>query len=180
MFGTGTRAQTSKMAIESKEREKALYGNSSPPPNIYTLRGSIGTQNLSTKGNLPNTKIGTASRFAKEYSDDVPGAGTYKMPDSVGRQVQSRKKNASTIGFGTSTRDNCAKVFISHEHGKAASSSVSPGPVTADLYNGTGRQSLSTKKTAPATGFGTSKVRCLSIMLPHRMSTKRACLSCCP
>jgi hypothetical protein len=146
------------MAIESKEREKALYGISSPPPNIYHLRGSIGTQNLSNKINLPNTKIGTASRFERDLNDDTPGAGTYKLPDSVGRQVQTRKKNAASIGFGTSTRDNCAKVFISNEHGKASANAVSPGPVTANLYNGTGKQHLSTKQTAAATGFGTSKV----------------------
>eukprot|EP00951_Prasinocladus_malaysianus_P038629 scaffold425794_cov39-Prasinocladus_malaysianus.AAC.1 len=86
-----------------------MYGNESPPPNMYSLRGSIGKQNLSTKKNLPNTRIGTAPRFAKESAEDVPGAGTYKAPDSVGRQHQSRKKNSVMTGFGTSTRDNASK-----------------------------------------------------------------------
>jgi len=157
VFGTAERRHTEKQAVESKEHEVALYGKESPPPNCYNLRGSIGKQNLSNKKNLPSTKIGTASRFAKENLEDTPGAGTYKAPDSVGRQAQSRKKNSVITGFGTATRDGASKVFISHEHGKVSGAGNSPGPTTADAYTGTGRQNISTKKTAPASGFGTSK-----------------------
>mmetsp|Transcript_28278 Transcript_28278/g.72720 ORF Transcript_28278/g.72720 Transcript_28278/m.72720 type:complete len:318 (+) Transcript_28278:562-1515(+) len=157
VFGTGTRAGTEKQAVETKEQEVAMYGKESPPPNFYNLRGSIGKQNLSNKKNLPSTKIGTASRFAKDNFEDTPGAGTYKAPDSVGKQAQSRKKNSVMTSFGTATRDGAAKVFISHEHGKVSGSGNSPGPTTAETYVGTGRQTISTKKTAPASGFGTSK-----------------------
>lgn len=158
VFGTSTRDQMQKQAVESKEREQALYGVNSPPPNLYSLRGSIGVQNLSTKSNLPNTRIGTAPRFPRNDADEVPGAGHYKAPDSVGKQYSSRRRNAALPGFGTSTRENCAKVFISHEHGKVAANGVSPGPTTADPYHGVGKQNISTRRTAPASGFGTSKV----------------------
>ncbi len=51
------------------------------------------------------------------------------------------------------------QTFISKEHEKQAYGQGTPGPITANPYSGSGKQSLSTRSTNPKWGFGTGKVR---------------------
>jgi len=51
-----------------------------------------------------------------------------------------------------------AQIFISKDHEKGAFGEWSPGPVTGQVVNSFGKQTMSVKKSNPSWGFGTSKV----------------------
>ncbi|GAX74496.1 hypothetical protein CEUSTIGMA_g1945.t1 [Chlamydomonas eustigma] len=159
VFGSSTRDAAAKVFLD-EELMKVNYGRTSPGPCTYTQPSGHGKQTDSKYTTYPAYKLGTSKRFAEKNTwKDVPGAGSYANNyPSVGKQTLSTKQTGPTPMIGTSQRDVCTKkVFISKEHEKAAFGEISPGPAIAPIIPSFGSQTISTKKTNPTWGFGTSK-----------------------
>ena len=74
----------------------------------------------------------------------------------LGTQVSSAHESSPSFGFGSSTREQAAKVFLSSEHAKLASTSFSPGPAVYMLRSTIGTQPDGRITSAPQWAFGTS------------------------
>jgi hypothetical protein len=76
---------------------------------------------------------------------------------TLGTQVLGQRKTEPAYGFGSATRDQAAKVFISHEHGKVtgAPPGAAPGPIY-DMVPAIGPQVNGAIASAPRFGFGKS------------------------
>lgn len=157
-FGSAGREHVSKVFL-SEEHNKSLHGIDSPGPQVYTLQGSVGKQELSRKGNQPAWVFASSNRFRYDHvkrAATSPGPGAYTLGQSVGSQVVSTKTSSPMPGFGTSNRDQMNKLYISSEHEKAQNGNNSPGPCNYALPESTGRQPLSKYSSMPSWGFGTS------------------------
>ena len=157
-FGSAGREHVSKVYI-TEEHNKSLFGLESPGPQVYTLNGSVGRQELSRTRNQPSWVFASSDRFKYDHvkrAATSPGPGSYTLAQAVGGQVVSTKESAPMPGFGTSNRDQMNKLYISPDHEKASSGNNSPGPCNYALPEATGRQPLSKYTSLPAWGFGTS------------------------
>ena len=168
-FGSSTRADQSKVYI-SADHDKLSGGRDAPGPE-YNLKPAIGKQpqsfgptgyNRHLKNASPPTWVlGKAERFDADKQRDEPGPGQYKITAAVGVQVSSRKASLPRYGFGSGTRDQAAKVFISHEHGKVTGNldRGMPGPGQYKVGAMTGAKVVSSGygKSSAAWGMGTSK-----------------------
>lgn len=74
-----------------------------------------------------------------------------------GTQSYSHRISAPQYGFGSSTRDGCAKVFLSREHAKLSAPASSPGPSAYTLRSSVGTQSDGRKMTSPQWVMGTAE-----------------------
>lgn len=157
VFGTATRDGQSKVWLD-EELMKTYAGRGSPGPCTYGTPGSMGKQPDSKYSSQPAWKQGTSDRFRQKEDKDKPGVGAYTVNnDALGKQALSSKRTLPSAKIGTSNRDVAKKIFISKEHEKAAFGELSPGPVTSNMVNSFGSQTLSVKKTNPSWGFGTAK-----------------------
>lgn len=74
----------------STDHEKVNYGNDSPGPSVYTVKGSIGKQCLSMRTSSPSWKMGSDGRFNYDFinrAKGIPGAGNYENITACGKQV---------------------------------------------------------------------------------------------
>ncbi len=158
-FGSAGRDHVQKQFL-SEEHNKSRFGVDSPGPSMYSLRGSIGSQEHSRCANQPAWVFGGYDRFKYDHvrrSDTSPGPGTYSVSHSVGPQVASTKASSPVPGFGTSNREHMGKLYISPEHEKSNCGNNSPGPCNYNLPEATGKQPLSKYSSMPSWGFGSSK-----------------------
>jgi len=156
-FGSSERHHVQKVFV-SEEHNKALHGCDSPGPQVYTLQGAVGKQDLSKTRNQPAWVFGSSNRFKYEHvkrAATSPGPGAYTLNQAVGSQVVSTKESSPIFGFGTSNREHMNKLYISTDHEKAQSGNNSPGPCNYALPESTGRQPLSKYHSAASWGFGT-------------------------
>lgn len=156
-FGTANRQHVAKVFV-SEEHNKSLHGCESPGPQMYTLLGAVGTQQLSATRNQPSWVFASSNRFQYEHvkrAATSPGPGAYTLTMAVGTQYLSTKASSPVPGFGTSNRDQMNKLYISPDHEKAQSGNNSPGPCNYALPESTGRQTNSKYNSMPAWGFGT-------------------------
>ena len=103
----------------SEEHNKSLHGIDSPGPQVYTLQGSVGKQELSKTRNQPSWVFASSNRFKYDHvkrAATSPGPGAYTLGQAVGPQLASTKSSAPLPGFGTSNRDQMSKLYISQEH----------------------------------------------------------------
>jgi len=157
-FGSAGREHVAKVFV-SEDHNKSLFGIDSPGPQVYTLQGAVGRQDLSKTRNQPAWVFASSNRFRYDHvkrAATSPGPGSYTLSQSVGSQVVSTKASSPMPGFGTSNRDQMNKLYISTEHEKAQSGNNSPGPCNYALPEATGRQPLSKFKSGASWGFGTS------------------------
>jgi hypothetical protein len=75
----------------------------------------------------------------------------------MGPQACSAHGSSPAFGFGSSTREHMAKIFLSTEHAKLASSSVSPGPNVYMMRSTVGPQVNGSIVSAPQWAFGSDK-----------------------
>ncbi|KAF5827930.1 flagellar associated protein [Dunaliella salina] len=158
VFGQASRETQSKVWLDD-ELMKTYAGRFSPGPCTYKTPGSLGKQVDSKYTTEPGWVTSTSERFkSKNASADLPGAGSYNVNNNaLGKQALSHKKTLPSPKIGTGTRDAFKRVFISKDHEKGAFGEWSPGPVTSQVVNSVGPQTMSVKKTNPSWGFGTSK-----------------------
>ena len=171
-FGTSNRDHRAKVFISTEHNSTADYGRGSPGPAApYQLGSSMGPQVQTfgpspyasgagegvRNGAQPSWVIGTAKRFAKDFSADVPGA-IYDIRPAVGPQVDGKLKSSPLYGFGSSTREVANKVFISHEHGKVTGGRDAPGPGQYAVKSLTGKPVVAGRqRSGPKWGMGTGK-----------------------
>lgn len=157
-FGSAGREHVAKVYL-SEEHNKSLHGCDSPGPQVYTLQGAVGKQELSRTRNQPTWVFGSSQRFQYEHvkrAATSPGPGAYTQSQAIGSQIMSTKCSAPLPGFGTSDREQTNKIYISADHEKAQCGNNSPGPGNYSITPSTGRQSLSQYSSQPSWGFGTS------------------------
>lgn len=75
----------------------------------------------------------------------------------LGTQALSRRRSSPSFGFGSSTRAQAAKVFVSADHAKLATSGFSPGPSAYTLRASVGKQADGSKRSSPHWVFGSSE-----------------------
>merc|ERR1740138_1023403 len=158
-FGSAGREHVAKVFV-SEDHNKSLHGVESPGPQVYTLNGAVGKQELSRTRNQPAWVFASSNRFKYEHvkrAATSPGPGAYSLNQSVGSQVISTKESAPMPGFGTSNREHMNKLYISTDHEKAQTGNNSPGPCNYALPESTGKQPLSKYSSMPQWGFGTAE-----------------------
>jgi len=75
----------------------------------------------------------------------------------LGPQVSSSRSSAPVFGFGSSTRDQMAKIYISAEHAKLSTKTISPGPALYMMRSTVGPQVDGSLETAPQWAFGSAQ-----------------------
>jgi len=149
-FGTAVRPDMSNMQKGGKASPGPIYN-----PDIEVGRPSS-----------PQHSFGVSHRYAVSArksagAEILPGPGQYTHSTSVGAQMNSQKHSAQTVKFGTGTREDRAKIFISHAHSASDTTSISsPGPAAYSLQNeGSvgGNYADSKKHSSPEIGIGTSR-----------------------
>ena len=128
-FGSAGREHVAKVFL-SEGHNKSLHGIDSPGPQVYTLLGSVGKQELSKTRNQPSWVFASSNRFKYDHvkrAATSPGPGSYTLGQSVGPQFDSSKASAPLPGFGTSNRDQMGKLYISSEHVRLPSTQKRPG-----------------------------------------------------
>lgn len=87
---------------------------------------------------------------------DSPGGF---VRSTLGPQVVSVRASAPIFGFGSSTRDQAAKIFISSEHAKLSTTTISPGPAWGShaIPSTVGPQVDGAFESAPRWAFGSAQ-----------------------
>ena len=80
-----------------------------------------------------------------------------QVKSMLGAQVSSARMSAPAYGFGSSTRDQAEKIFMSREHSKLASKSISPGPAGYTMRSTVGPQVDGAILSQPMWAFGSDK-----------------------
>ena len=75
----------------------------------------------------------------------------------LGPQISSSRATAPIFGFGSSTREHAAKIFISAEHAKLSTKTISPGPALYTMPSTVGPQVDGAIESAPRWAFGSAQ-----------------------
>ena len=75
----------------------------------------------------------------------------------LGPQISSSRATAPIFGFGSSTREHAAKIFISAEHAKLSTKTISPGPALYTMPSTVGPQVDGAFESAPRWAFGSAQ-----------------------
>lgn len=152
-FGGAKREKARKIFVSQAHQKTDFHGVDSPGPGRYDVPTTLGKQADGAISSPPAWLFGSAVRTIMEPGWSSPGP-IYGRVDGLGTQVDSRRRSAATPGFGASTRDGCAKVFISGRHGKNLYGRGSPGPAASYQLDGAlGKQVASTKGQSPRAAF---------------------------
>ena len=159
-MGSSTRDNVKKVYISEHHSNTAFQGVNSPGPSAYFSPVGVGKQVSAKYESPPTWLFGTLDRFKDpniSRQAKMPGPDAYNSPSGFGAQIEGTRHSAPLPGFGTSTRDHAAKVFMTPAHERTRGfGKLSPGPGASYQIEGSvGKQTLSTKRAAPARGFGT-------------------------